>query len=231
MKNVVKIYGKGRAATRALDGIDLEVMNGSIVTIMGPSGCGKSTLLHLIGAQDTPTSGEVIVDRVDVTTLPESKAPRFRRHTVGFIFQDFYLLRDLRVIDNVLMPLIPYGIKPVDRQRALDLIEAVGLSQVQRQRARELSGGQSQRVAIARALINNPKIILADEPTGNLDSGTGKSIIHLLMSIVDETRTLIIVTHDPRISSVVERDPRGRNIYMEDGRIVDRMPIEESWCT
>ena len=162
MKNVVKVYGKGRAATRALNGIDLDIEAGSIVAIMGPSGCGKSTLLHLIGAQDTPSSGEVIVDGTDVMSLPESKAPRFRRHSVGFIFQDFYLLRDLRVIDNVLVPLIPYGIKPADRQRALDLIETVGLTPFMRQRARELSGGQSQRVAIARALINNPRLVLAD---------------------------------------------------------------------
>jgi putative ABC transport system ATP-binding protein len=196
---------------------------------MGPSGSGKSTLLNILGAMDIPTEGEVIVNGVDIAKVPERKLSNYRKNTVGFVFQNFYLLPNLDVIGNVLIPLIPYKIKQEDRDRAQYLLDRVGLGNRGQSKVRKLSGGESQRVAIARALINNPKIILADEPTGNLDSETGKSIIELLISLAEEGKTIIIVTHDPRIAQIISENPLGQNIWIKDGKLSNQ-PTYDMFC-
>ena len=229
LKKVSKIYGEERSIIKALDGIDLTIEEGKIVTIMGPSGSGKSTLLNILGAMDIPTEGEVIVNGVDIARLPERKLSDYRKNTIGFIFQSFYLLPNLDVMGNVLIPLIPYKIKEEDKQRAQYLLDRVGIGERGRSKVRKLSGGESQRVAIARALINNPKIILADEPTGNLDSETGKSIIELLISLAKEGKTIIIVTHDPRVAQIISENPLGHNIWIKDGELSDE-PTYDMFC-
>lgn len=229
LKNVSKIYGEERTQIKALDNVDLEIDQGKIVTIMGPSGSGKSTLLHILGAMDSPSSGTVIVNNLAIGNLAERKLSSYRKNTVGFIFQSFYLLPNLDVMGNVLIPLIPYGIKDSDRQRAQEILDKVGLGDRGHSKVGKLSGGESQRVAIARALINNPKIILADEPTGNLDSETGKSIIELLIKLAEEGKTIIIVTHDPRIAQVVSEHPLGKNIWIKDGQLSEK-PTYDMYC-
>jgi len=196
---------------------------------MGPSGSGKSTLLNILGAMDKPSSGEVLVNNIDIGNLPERKLSNYRKEEIGFIFQSFYLLPNLDVIGNVLIPLIPYGIKDKDRKRAQELLELVGLGERAKSKVNKLSGGESQRVAIARALINNPKVILADEPTGNLDSETGKSIIELLIKLAEKGKTLIIVTHDPRVASIVSDHPLGKSIWIKDGKLSDQ-PTYDMYC-
>lgn len=196
---------------------------------MGPSGSGKSTLLNILGAMDIPTSGTVIVNEIDIGNLPERKLSRYRKITVGFIFQNFYLLPNVDVIGNVLIPLIPYGIKDKDRARAQEILELVGLGDRAHTKVRKLSGGESQRVAIARALINDPKIILADEPTGNLDSETGKTIVELLIKLAEKGKTLIIVTHDPRVAGLISEHPLGQNIWIADGKL-SKDPTYDMYC-
>lgn len=196
---------------------------------MGPSGSGKSTLLNILGAMDIPSSGMVIVNEINIATLPERKLSRYRKNTVGFIFQNFYLLPNVDVIGNVLIPLTPYGIKDEDRARAQEILELVGLGDRAHTKVRKLSGGESQRVAIARALINDPKIILADEPTGNLDSETGKSIIELLIKLAEKGKTLIIVTHDPRVAGLISEHPLGQNIWIKDGKL-SKDPTYDMYC-
>lgn len=219
LKNVSKIYGEERTAIKALDQVNLEIEEGNIVTIMGPSGSGKSTMLNILGAMDSPTSGEVYVDNIEIGGLPERKLSNYRKNVIGFIFQNFYLLPNVDVIGNVLIPLIPYGIKEKDRERAQELLDLVGLGDRTHTKVRKLSGGESQRVAIARALINNPKVILADEPTGNLDSETGKSIIDLLIKLAEKGKTLIVVTHDPRVVAIISNHPLGKSIWIKDGQL------------
>lgn len=230
LKNVIKTYGKGEAEIKALRGVDLTIRNGEIVTVMGPSGSGKTTLLNLLGAMDFVTDGQVIVDGWDITKLPETKLSEFRKYSVGFIFQDFYLIPGLNVLENVLSPIIPYGVTNEIRERAKELLKMVGLGDRFNQKVEKLSGGQKQRVAIARSLINNPNIILADEPTGNLDSEIGKGILDLLIGLAEKGKTIVIVTHDPRISQLVKSHPRGRNIWMQDGKLSDKPTIDfECW--
>ena len=196
---------------------------------MGPSGSGKSTLLNILGAMDIPSSGMVIVNEINIATLPERKLSRYRKNTVGFIFQNYYLLPNVDVIGNVLIPLTPYGIKDEDRARAQEILELVGLGDRAHTKVRKLSGGESQRVAIARALINDPKIILADEPTGNLDSETGKSIIELLIKLAEKGKTLLIVTHDPRVAGLISEHPLGQNIWIKDGKL-SKNPTYDMYC-
>ena len=229
LKKVSKIYGEERSVIKALDEIDLTIEEGKIVTIMGPSGSGKSTLLNILGAMDIPTKGEVIVNGVDIASLKERKLSDYRKNTIGFIFQNFYLLPNLDVMGNVLIPLIPYKIKEEDKERAQYLLDRVGLGDRGHSKVRKLSGGESQRVAIARALINSPKIILADEPTGNLDSETGKSIIELLISLAKDGKTIIIVTHDPRVAQIISENPLGQNIWIKDGILSDE-PTYDMFC-
>lgn len=229
LRNVSKIYGKDEAKIEALKGISLDIQEGQIVTIMGPSGSGKTTLLNILGTMDLPTSGEVIVGDIDLAKIKENKIARYRQSLIGMIFQNFYLLPNLDVMNNVLSPLIPYGIKSKDEKRAFDLLKAVGLEGREKSNVRKLSGGQAQRVAIARALVNDPQIILADEPTGNLDSETGKAIINLLISLSQQGKTVIIVTHDPRIGQMVAAMSNGRNIWMQDGAFSDK-PTYDVFC-
>ena len=227
--NVSKIYGEERTTIKALDDVNLEIEQGKIITIMGPSGSGKSTLLNILGAMDIPSKGEVLINDIDIARVPERKLSSYRKNIIGFVFQSFYLLPNLDVLNNVLIPLIPYGIKDSDRERAQELLNLVGLGERGTSKVRKLSGGESQRVAIARALINNPKVILADEPTGNLDSETGKSIIQLLIKLAEQGTTIIIVTHDPRIAQVISEHPLGQNIWIKDGKLSNE-PTYDMYC-
>jgi putative ABC transport system ATP-binding protein len=221
LKNVSKVYGEETRTIKALDHVDLKIEEGKVITIMGPSGSGKSTLLNLIGAMDEPSSGEVYVNNIEVGGLPERKLAKYRKKVVGFVFQNYYLLPNVDLIGNVLIPLIPYKISLKDRMRAIELLEIVGLGDRIHSKVGKLSGGESQRAAIARALINDPAVILADEPTGNLDSTTGKSIVELLISLTERNKTVIIVTHDPRIAKMVSDNRNGKNIWIKDGRLTD----------
>ncbi len=229
LRDVTREYGKGTTRLVALDKISLEIKNGSIVTIMGPSGSGKSTLLNILGTMDSPTGGDVIINGTNISKFPESKLAVFRRYTIGFIFQNFHLLPNMDLLGNVLAPLIPYGIKENDRKRALELLDRVGLGKRAKSKVKELSGGESQRVAIARALINQPKILLADEPTGNLDSENGKVVMDLLLSLSNMDKTIIIVTHDSRIGKLVAEHPKGRNIWLKDGKL-STQPTYDQFC-
>ncbi len=230
LRNVSKIYGEGETEIRALDNFSMEVFPGEILTIMGPSGSGKSTLLNILGGMDIATSGSVSVDNVDLMKVSEKKLARFRKQSIGFVFQNFYLLPNLDILNNVLSPLIPYKITSKDKATALNIIERVGLKGREYSTVRKLSGGQSQRVAIARALINNPKILFADEPTGNLDSEIGKSIIDLLIELAErENKTIVIVTHDLRIGSIIQNHPRGRNVWLKDG-VLSETPTYDLSC-
>lgn len=221
LEKVSKIYGERPTEIRALDNVDLEINKAEVVTIMGPSGSGKTTLLNVIGAMDRPSEGNVLINGRDFAKLPERQLSQYRRKTIGYIFQNFYLIPNLDAIGNALMPLVPYGIKNHDRIRAFQSLANIGLEGRQNSKVNKLSGGESQRVAIVRALINDPDILLADEPTGNLDSKTGKKILDLILGLTEFEKTIIIVTHDPRIAKTVAEHPRGRNIWIKDGKLID----------
>lgn len=200
----------------AADGIDLDIERGSRTALTGPSGSGKSTLLHLIAALDTPDEGSITVDGVEITRLPARRLPAYRS-SIGLVFQRFHLLPTLSVLDNVTVPLLPRGVKPADIERARELLDAVGLAGRENQAATKLSGGQQQRVAIARALINRPTIVLADEPTGNLDSHTSEEIVRLLFDLRDEYgTTLLIATHDVDLAKRCDDV-----VHLRDGRLQD----------
>ncbi|MEM2864709.1 MAG: ABC transporter ATP-binding protein [Candidatus Bathyarchaeia archaeon] len=211
-----KVYRVGRIVFPALRGVNLSVRSGELVSIMGPSGSGKSTLLNLIGALDRPSKGRVLIDGVDIFKLDDDRLAEFRNRKVGFVFQTFNLIPRVSVIRNVELPLIAGGIPPKLREaRALKMLRLVGLEDKVHRRSMELSGGEQQRVAIARALVTNPSIILADEPTGNLDTRTGREIISSIKSINRAVGTsVIIVTHDPEVAKATERI-----IYLRDGRV------------
>jgi putative ABC transport system ATP-binding protein len=214
---LVKTYGTAEAAVRALGGVSLEIARGEFVAIMGPSGSGKSTLLHLLGGLDTPTGGEVVVGGVNLGRLSDRELTLLRRRRMGFIFQFFNLLPTLSAAENVALPLMLAG-EPVARHQARidQMLELVGLTDRRRHLPQELSGGEQQRVAVARALITDPEIILADEPTGNLDSTTGDEILALMRRSVDELRqTIVMVTHDPQAAGVADRV-----LFMRDGLLV-----------
>ncbi|MDP3894268.1 ABC transporter ATP-binding protein [Nocardioides sp.] len=199
--------------TAAAD-INLDIDRGSITALTGPSGSGKSTLLHLIGALDTPDAGTITVDGTTITDLPAKRLPDYRRR-IGFVFQRFHLLPTLSVLDNVTVPLLPHGLKTEDTDRARALLRTVGLQGRENQPATKLSGGQQQRVAIARALIGKPSIVLADEPTGNLDTHTSEEIIRLLFTLRDDyDTTLVIATHDIDIAKRCDH-----TIHLRDGHL------------
>jgi ABC-type lipoprotein export system ATPase subunit len=212
-----KEYGKGEGLVRAVDGVDLGIGAGETVAVMGPSGCGKSTLLHLLGGLDRPSGGEVSLNGRRIDDLGEKALARMRRTDVGFVFQAFHLMEELTAIENVELPALLAGRSPwAARRRAEDLLEQVGLTDRARFLPSALSGGQRQRVAIARALSNEPLVVLADEPTGNLDSAATLDVLRLFESLHDAGQTLVVVTHDARIAATA-----GRMISMRDGAFVD----------
>ena len=214
-RNVRKIYRLGDEEIRALDDVSLEIEEGEFISIIGPSGSGKSTLMHILGCLDSPTSGTIRLDGVEIQNARPRQLAGIRNRKIGFVFQFFNLLPKLNVLQNVELPMIYSGIGSAERRRrAHEALEAVGLSNRIRHRPSQLSGGQQQRAAIARALVNNPRIILADEPTGNLDSQTGEAILALFRKLSTEGRTVILVTHDPEIAAVTPR-----RIEIRDGKI------------
>jgi putative ABC transport system ATP-binding protein len=226
--DLVKKYGSGDTAVTALDRINVNINPGEFVSIMGPSGCGKSTLLHLMGGLDRATSGKVLIEGNDLTTLNDNKLTELRRRKIGFVFQFFNLIPVLGATENAALPLTLDGAKPAEaKARAVDWLNKVGLGNRLNSRPDQLSGGQQQRVAVARALVADPKLILADEPTGNLDSRSGEEIAALLRQVADDwSRTVVMVTHDPRIAAYADRI-----IFLKDGTIVDEThlnPVVES---
>lgn len=206
LRNVRRTYGEGASAVQALKGITLGIEAGSLTAIVGPSGSGKSTLLNMLGALDTPSTGQVVVAGNDLSTLDDDARTRLRRDKIGFVFQFFNLLPTLTALENVLLPakLAGKGGRALE-ERARDLLSRVGLGSRMSHRPDQLSGGEMQRVAISRALIMDPPVLLADEPTGNLDSRTGREVMGLLRGAVDQRRTVILVTHDPRMARVADR--------------------------
>ncbi len=217
-ENLTRIFGSGEAQVNALDGVSLHVDTGEFVAVMGPSGCGKSTLLHMIGGLDRPTDGVVKIEGKDLSSLDDDDLTDLRREHIGFIFQFFNLIPTLDALDNTALPLVLGGTKPADAQsKASEWLEKLEVSDRSTHRPEELSGGQRQRVAIARSLVTDPTLILADEPTGNLDSKAAEEFATLLREIVDRwERSILLVTHDPRISSFADRI-----IHMEDGKITE----------
>jgi ABC-type lipoprotein export system ATPase subunit len=212
-----KEYGRGDALVRAVDDVDLDVAYGETVAVMGPSGCGKSTLLHLLGGLDRPNAGQINLAGQRVDRLRERGLARLRRDAVGFVFQAFHLMDELTAVENVELPALLAGRSPrAARRRALELLDRTGLKDRARFLPSALSGGQRQRVAIARALANDPLVVLADEPTGNLDSAATLEVLRLFDDLHEAGQTLIIVTHDSRIAATADR-----LITMRDGAFVD----------
>lgn len=216
-RDLKKIYKMGEIQVHALDGVDVKIQRGSIVSIMGPSGSGKSTLMNLLGCLDRPTSGEYVLDGVQVSKMNDDQLALARNKMVGFVFQSFNLLTRQTALSNVELPLRYAGITKNRKEKAIEALNSVGLGDRITHRPTELSGGQQQRVAIARALINDPSIIMADEPTGNLDSKSGKEIMDLILSL-NQTRktTIIIVTHDMNVAMQTQRI-----IHLSDGKVVN----------
>ena len=215
-QDLAKVYRMGKVDVRALNGVSLTIPEGEFLAIMGPSGSGKSTLMHLIGCLDLPTSGTLLVGGQDISKLSDRRLAQLRGRTIGFVFQSFNLIPRISALENVMMPTgfvdaIPRGKR---RQRAIELLELVGLGPRVHHMPNELSGGELQRVAIARALANDPKLILADEPTGNLDTKTGKTILELFQELHRQGRTIVVVTHDPNVASYAARE-----IHLMDGVI------------
>jgi len=217
-EQLTKIYGQGETAVTALDHVNLSVAPGEFVAVMGPSGCGKSTLLHLVGGLDRPTEGRVRIDGADLTTLDDARLTELRRRRIGFVFQFFNLIPVLDATENAALPLTLDGVKPAEaRAKASEWLTKVGLGNRLRNRPDQLSGGQQQRVAIARALVADPALVLADEPTGNLDTRASDEIAGLLKQVSDEWgRAVVMVTHDPRLAAYADRI-----IFLKDGAIVD----------
>lgn len=214
-KQLCKYYGKGENLVKAVDHIDLEVYQGEFLTVVGKSGSGKSTLLHLLGALDTPTSGEVLINGKNIAELTEDKLAQIRRRKIGFIFQAFNLIPSLNVWENIVLPIGLDG-KKVDVEFVNSIINTLGLDNKKKSLPNTLSGGQQQRTAIARAIASKPSIILADEPTGNLDTKTGDEVMALLkLSAKKYGQTLIVITHNEDIAQMADR-----TIIIEDGRVV-----------
>jgi putative ABC transport system ATP-binding protein len=216
-RGLEKDYGRGGGAVRAVGEVSLEVAPGESVAVVGPSGCGKSTLLYLLGGLERPTAGMVWLGGEQIDRMPEARLARLRRHAVGFVFQAFHLVDELTALENVELPGLLAGESPsAARNRAVELLEQIGLSDRARHLPSELSGGQRQRVAVARALANEPMVVLADEPTGNLDSAATNDVLRLFDQLHANGQTLVIVTHDERIAATADR-----LISMRDGAFVD----------
>lgn len=218
LQNINKIYRTDEIETVALENVNLEVEKGEFLSIMGPSGCGKSTLLNIIGLLDTPTDGTVSINDLDTSKLSDKQLAQFRNKTLGFVFQSFHLINSLNVLDNVMLPLLYRSMSDKERKEAAKLmLERVGLSHRAYHYPTQLSGGQCQRVAIARAIVGNPEIILADEPTGNLDSKMGSEIMELLHELnIKDGRTIVMVTHNE-----AQANETSRIVRFFDGRQVE----------
>ncbi|MBE2179301.1 MAG: ABC transporter ATP-binding protein [Chthoniobacterales bacterium] len=216
LSGVHKIYGTGPDPVAALDGVDLRIDAGEYVAITGTSGSGKSTLMHIVGCLDTPTSGSVMIAGEDISSARTDRLARLRNRSIGFVFQSFNLLPRLDVQKNIELPLVYSGVTARDRRnRAREAAEKVNLTTRLTHRPSELSGGQCQRVAIARALVNDPALILADEPTGNLDSTNGAEVLRLFDELHASGRTIVLVTHDPAVAARA-----GRRVELRDGRVI-----------
>ena len=216
-ENLTKVYRMGDAEVYALHDVNLDIQEGEFIAIIGPSGSGKSTLLNMIGCLDTPTSGAVFIDGIDTGKLSENGLAEIRREKIGFIFQQFNLVHTLNALENVALPMFFAGVKRETRlKRAEELLANVGLGDRIYHKPSEMSGGQQQRVAIARALSNDPEVVIGDEPTGNVDTETGNTIIDILEGLNKEGRTVIVVTHDAEIAARV-----GRTKRMRDGKVLD----------
>lgn len=216
LRDVWKIYQMGDVKVEALRGISLTVKEGDFVAIQGPSGSGKSTAVNMVGCLDTPTSGKILLDGKDIAVMSESDLAKNRGQRIGFIFQQFHLINVLSAFENVMLPMVFQNMDLESREkRAMELLNLVDLGTRMHHRPKELSGGQQQRVAIARALANDPPVILADEPTGNLDSKTGESVMNFLLKLHSQGRTIIMVTHDDKLAQFAQRI-----ILLKDGKVI-----------
>ena len=217
LENVCKNYKLGEVELQVLKEINLEILPGSFVTIMGPSGSGKSTLMYILGFLDTPSSGKIYLEGKDVSGFSEDKLAQIRGKKIGFIFQQFDLFQNFSALENVMLPMIFQGVPETKRkERAKKLLESINLGHRIKHKPTELSGGEQQRIAIARSLVNNPEIIIADEPTGNLDSGTGKIVMEILTKLHrEQNKTIVVVTHDPNIASYSQNV-----VHIQDGQII-----------
>ena len=226
LKNVYKIYGEGlESEVRALDGVSLDIDRGEFVAIVGQSGSGKSTMMNVLGCLDIPTRGDYFLDGTDVRELTDKELSHIRNRQIGFIFQQYNLIQSLTVLENVELPLIYQGIRADDRyDMAMEALERVGLANRVKHKPTEMSGGQQQRVAIARAIATRPPIIMADEPTGALDSHTGLEVLGFLQQLNKEGTTVILITHDDGIAATARRVVR-----LADGKIVDDHEQEVDW--
>jgi putative ABC transport system ATP-binding protein len=217
MESIHKVYDTGKVQVHALTDVCFQVAEGEFVAIIGPSGSGKSTLMNLIGCLDTPTSGTYYLDGQDVSKMTDSRLAVVRNFKIGFVFQSFHLIPKLSALENVELPLVYRGLGGEERRsRAVQALAQVGLEDRVRHKSVELSGGQQQRVAIARALAGDPPLLLADEPTGNLDSASGKEVLKILGELNDKGRTIVLITHDQRVA-----DRAGRTVRIEDGRMFE----------
>jgi putative ABC transport system ATP-binding protein len=217
LESINKVYGTGEAAVAALRDFSLTVASGEFLAVMGPSGSGKSTLMNILGCLDTPTSGQYWFAGQDVSRLNETELAGVRNRRIGFVFQQFQLLPKLSAWRNVELPLLYRNVRD-RRSLALQALEQVGLSNRVDHRPSQLSGGQQQRVAIARALVTNPDLILADEPTGNLDTASSRDVLAVLQELNQQGRTIVIITHDPEVAPVAQR-----TVHMRDGRLVEQV--------
>ncbi len=221
LRNVSKIYHLGGEEIRALDDVSLDIEQGEFISIIGPSGSGKSTLMHILGCLDSPTHGTITLDGVMIQDASSRHLAAMRNRKIGFVFQFFNLLPKLNVLQNVELPMIYSGVSGKERHaRAMASLEAVDMANRAKHRPSQLSGGQQQRAAIARALVNSPRIVFADEPTGNLDSHTGEAILSLFRKLSTEGRTIVLVTHDPEIAAVTPR-----RIEIRDGKIAEKLDL------
>ena len=226
LRDVYKIYGEGlESEVRALDGVSLDIEKGEFVAVVGQSGSGKSTMMNVLGCLDIPTRGTYRLDGVDVRELSDKELSRIRNKQIGFIFQQYNLIQNLTVLENVELPLIYQGIDPIDRRElAMEALGRVGLADRAQHRPTQMSGGQQQRVAIARAISTHPPIIMADEPTGALDSRTGHEVLGFLQQLNKEGSTVILITHDNGIAATARRIVR-----IADGKIIEDHPQEVNW--
>jgi len=226
LRNVYKIYSEGlESEVRALDGVSLDIEKGEFVAVVGQSGSGKSTMMNVLGCLDIPTRGDYFLDGVDVRELSDKELSRIRNKQIGFIFQQYNLIQNLTVLENVELPLIYQGIDPIDRRElAMEALGRVGLADRAQHKPTQMSGGQQQRVAIARAISTHPPIIMADEPTGALDSRTGHEVLGFLQQLNKEGSTVILITHDNGIAATARRVVR-----IADGKIIEDHPQEVDW--